>query len=145
MNSADCFMGRIQELVKEYVVGTQHDQFLCISYLISKLDEEIQNISKEERCISKYFSISTRVVMLCDDSHGTLILPDPVMTVSIPFTTYKEHCILPNSFNDMYRRNTITDYECSMCYVEIASRRKETYAVYPNLLMCHLLRFTSSS
>ena len=67
------------------------------------------------------------------------------MTVSTPFTTCKECFTLPTSFNGVVRIKTITNYECSMCCVKIASQSKETYTLYPNLLMCHLLRFISSS
>ena len=42
MNRVDGFKGRMQELVKKYVVGIQHDPFLFISHVIRKLDKKIQ-------------------------------------------------------------------------------------------------------
>ena len=49
VNRADDFKVMMQKLCKEYVVGSQHDTFLFMSHVISKLDEDILNLSKEEK------------------------------------------------------------------------------------------------
>lgn len=64
--------------------------------------------------------------MLCDTSHETLILTDPVMTVRISFLTCKECCTLPTFFNGIYKRDKIPDYECSMCCEKISSKKKKS-------------------
>ena len=65
VNRAEDFKVIMQRLCPEYVVGTQHDAFLFILHVISKLDEEILKNCNEEKSISKHFTIVAKARLVC--------------------------------------------------------------------------------
>ena len=67
------------------------------------------------------FFIYTKVWLLCKQGHKRTIFPEPGLVVSLPLTSDTKTCSLPASFNQMFRKEKIPDYDCLDCQDQIST------------------------
>ena len=141
-NRADVFKILMQNKCPEYVPGAQHDPFLFITDVICQLDAEINlrhNGPNYEEAMTKHFAIYTQVSLKCKQGHKRTYIPDPALIMCCPITCDTKTCSLSASFNQMFRKEKIPDYECLSCRDQISTSKLECFESLPNLLMCHVI------
>ena len=82
--------------------------------------------------------------MKCKQGHTRISHPEPGLVVSCGFSCDTKTCSLAASFNQMFRKEKIPDYECLSCRDQISTSKLECFVSLPNLLMCHVIRLGSS-
>ena len=62
-----------------------------------------------------FFAIYTKVSLKCKQGHKRTYFPESGLVVSCPISCDSKTCSLHASINEMFKKETIPDYDCLDC------------------------------